>query len=188
MDLISAHAILEKSGVKMTQGLSDEEFAHIERLYGIRFPPDLRQFLSIGLPVSGGWPDWRLAGEQKIRDRLAWPLEGIIYDIENNSFWCRDWGPRPTGTASAIQMASQASEAVPPMIPIFSHRYIPAVPSESGNPVFSIYQTDVIYYGANLMDYFQNEFLMAFGRAEYTIASPVREIPFWSQLARGILD
>lgn len=72
MDLISAHAIFEKSGVMMAQGLTDEEFVHIERLYGIRFSPDLRQFLSIGRTVSGDWLDWRLAGEKKYAtDRLG---------------------------------------------------------------------------------------------------------------------
>ena len=60
------------------------------------------------------------------------------------------------------------------MIPIFVHRAIPNDPVVAGNPVFSVYQTDIILYGANLTEYLGNEF-----EHRYHI-SPARTIRFWS--------
>jgi hypothetical protein len=47
---------------------------------------------------------------------------------------------------------------VPRLVPVFSHRYLPAEPHLSGNPVLSVYQTDIIYYGSNLKRYIAHEF------------------------------
>lgn len=44
-------------------------------------------------------------------------------------------------------------KAAPRLIPICSHRYIPEEPHDAGNPVFSVMQSDVIYYGADLANY-----------------------------------
>ncbi len=63
-------------------GLSDSEVSAIESSFGFRCPPDLRYFLQQALPVSGGWVDWGNGTEAEIRERLNWPLDGIIFDIE----------------------------------------------------------------------------------------------------------
>lgn len=39
------------------------------------------------------------------------------------------------------------------LIPIYSHRYLASI-EVNQNPVFSIFGTDVIYYGENLLSYF----------------------------------
>jgi len=44
------------------------------------------------------------------------------------------------------------------LIPIYSHRYIPSRHCEINNPIFSVHQTDIIYYGENLEEYFKVEF------------------------------
>ena len=82
-----------------------------------------------------------------------------------------------------LTSARRAVSEAPVLIPICSHRYIPAEPFESGNPVFSVHQTDIIYYGADLMDYLQNEFSYYFGRAGYAICRTPRPVRFWSRLA-----
>jgi hypothetical protein len=48
--------------------------------------------------------------------------------------------------------------------------------------VFSIYQTDIIYYGADLFDYLSNEFGYYFGRAGHVFNGGARRIEFWSEL------
>lgn len=68
----------------------------------------------------------------------------------------------------------------PKLIPILGHRYIPEEPHERGNPVFSVYQTDVIYYGADLEDYFRREFASAPWGAG--AVEPRKRVPFWSDL------
>ncbi|VIO80845.1 hypothetical protein CI41S_75530 [Bradyrhizobium ivorense] len=45
--------------------------------------------------------------------------------------------------------------------------------------MFSVYQADVIYYGANLTDYFEREFL---GFNHRPWSEPTKHIPFWSDL------
>ena len=59
---------------------------------------------------------------------------------------------------------------------------LPDRPREAGNPVFSVYQTDNIYYGRDLFNYFCNEFSYYFGRAGYVFDDRVRHIDFWSDL------
>jgi len=39
-------------------------------------------------------------------------------------------------------------------IPVYSHRYLPSEPKATGNPVLSVHQTDIIYYGNDLASYF----------------------------------
>jgi hypothetical protein len=182
MDFAAAQRILKSANVSVAPGLTADEFARVEREFGFRFPPDLREFLSMGLPDSGHWVDWRNGNPAAIRARLAWPLEGICFDIERNAFWLDQWGTMPKDLNDALRIAQQAVADAPPLIPIFSHRYLPACPTESGNPVLSVYGTDIIYYGSNLLDYFQNEFRNVFGRLRHQIAGKPREIPFWSCL------
>lgn len=73
-------------------------------------------------------------------------------------------------------MVSDAVKMAPKLVPILSHRYIPAEPALRGNPIFSICQTDIIHYGANLAEYFSNEF-----EGRWLVSSP-RRIRFWSDL------
>ncbi len=183
MTFNDAQTVLATAGVQIAAGLTDDEFLRVERRFGFQFPPDLRAFLATGLPVSGRWVDWRNSDEAAIRERLNWPLEGICFDIEHNQFWLDDWGERPADLHEAFDVARRAVAEAPVLIPICSHRYIPAEPSDPDNPVFSVYQTDIIYYGADLMDYLQNEFSYYFGRAEYAITKTPRRVRFWSRLA-----
>ena len=52
----------------------------------------------------------------------------------------------------------------------------------AGNPVFSIKQTDIIYYGADLGHYLLNEFVDQ-DYALHTHAQEIRKIRTWSFLA-----
>jgi hypothetical protein len=183
MTFNDAQTVLATAGVRIDSGLTDDEFRRVERRFGFKFPPDLRAFLSVGLPVSRSWVDWRSASDAAIRERLNWPLEGICFDIENSAFWLDEWGERPATSEAAFDIARRAVAGAPVLIPICSHRYIPDEPSEAGNPIFSVHQTDIIYYGADLMDYLHNEFSYYFGRAGYAITKTPRRVPFWSQLA-----
>ncbi len=103
---------------------------------------------------------------------------GLIFDVENNDLWWPTWGERPvTAEARAAVLRDVVSEA-PRLVPLVSHRYLPCEPNESGNPVFSIYQSDAIYYGVDLIDYFEREF----GNKTGPVVGPVKPIRFWSEL------
>jgi hypothetical protein len=183
MTFHDAQATLAAAGVQIGPGLTEDEVVSVEQRFGFRFPPDLRAFLGVGLPVSGGWVNWRSANDAAIRYSLAWPLEGICFDIEHNEFWLDEWGKRPAGLVDAFAVARRGVAEAPVLIPICGHRYMPAEPPEPGNPVFSVYQTDIIYYGADLLDYLQNEFAYYFGRGAHVFSGTPRPITFWSRLA-----
>ncbi len=154
---------LKNEGIIFESGLTEDEFKFIEDLYGIKFPPDLKLFLGIALPISNNFVNWRDYSEQniiKIREKIEWPLEGMIFDIEANSFWYDGWGQKPSSLEVAVGICKREFKNVPQMIPICSHRYISSKPFEENNPVFSIYQTDIIYYGENLESYLKIEFHM----------------------------
>ena len=173
-------SLLRKRGVTFAKGLSDKEITEIENEFRFIFPPDLRQFLQTALPVSNNFIDWHSIKD--IKQRFTWPFEGILFDISNNHFWYKDWGKKPDSQAEQIQLAESFYGQYPPLIPIYSHRYLPATPYEAGNPVFSVYQTDIICYGNDLFSYFSNEFGIKYDNAVAQQPTP-RYIEFWSDLA-----
>jgi hypothetical protein len=57
-----------------------------------------------------------------------------------------------------------------------------AEPCRPGNPVFSIVQTDIIYYGADLAHYLVNEFIGPYSLTRTQIQA-IQKIRIWSYLA-----
>lgn len=159
--------------VHWTRGYTRGELDAAQERFDLRFPPDLLDLLLDRRPVEGY--DWRF-DDDEIKRALAWSAEGIIFDVEENDFWLDAWGQKPSSAQGRATVVSDAVKMAPKLVPILSHRYIPAEPALRGNPIFSIYQTDIIHYGANLAEYFSNEF-----EGTWVISSP-RRIRFWSDL------
>ena len=55
-------------------------------------------------------------------------------------------------------LENASNETVPKLILVNGHRYVPCFPDIMDVPVISLYQTDIIFYGNNLEDYFKREF------------------------------
>jgi hypothetical protein len=164
-------------------GLTDDEVLEVEARYGFTFPPDLRALLHYCLPVSvGPWqfPNWRVESDH-LRSQLSAPLEGVLFDVECNSFWWPSWGERPAELDKAVAIASACFALVPKLVPVFGHRYMPSG-ATAGAPVFSISQTDVIYYGYSLQGYFRNEFHIPVPPDGLT--EPLY-VPFWGDIAEA---
>lgn len=183
MNLELARSRLAQAGVTFAPGLSPADVARAERAYTVEFPPDLRELLMFALPVSAGWPDWRATDDPRIRAQLRAPYEGICFDIEHNDFWLADWGEKPETLPAAFAVAKERVHAAPALIPIRGHRYLPSRPCLAGNPVFSVHQTDIIHYGADLWSYLENEHPGAFETSQYQLSPMLRHIDFWSALA-----
>lgn len=153
-------------------GLTEAEFARIERDHGFEFADDHRAFLAAGLPVNTPfveekgvshawkepWPDWRDGDPDDLRRRLDRPVDGVLFDIENNGFWHDTWGERPTEIAEALVTASLRLARTPKLVPVYAHRFLPSGRGTHGHPVLSMWQTDIIYYGTDLVDYLHQEF------------------------------
>ena len=154
-------------------GYSAAELDAAQEQFGLRFPPDLVQLLRERRPARGY--DWR-TDEIRIREVMAWPLDGLLFDVERNALWLDNWGDRPATEVARREAVTRMVEGAPRLIPLIGHRYLPAEPCEAGNPVFSIHQADIIHYGANLEHYFTNEF-SGWSAAD---SSAYRHIRFWS--------
>lgn len=177
--------LLSSKGVHFDSGLTDDEIVQIEQKFELQFPPDLNLFLQTALPTSEGFVNWRLGLKSKdeaaqIMNRLNWPLEGMLFDLKSNDFWTDAWGKRPDNYEESILIAKKHYETYPKLIPIYSHRYIPSRPNEKDNPVFSVHQMDIIYYGFDLATYFANEFRFALMDNFEKLKEPKKEIDFWS--------
>lgn len=171
---------LQAKEVTFDSGLSDKEVQDIEHTFEFVFPPDLRLFLQIALPVSEQFPDWRSGvGVQSMMD---WPVEGILFDIEYNDFWYEGWGKKPDSLEQQFLLVRSLSKRWPCLVPLYAHRYLPASPNEAGNPVYSVYQTDIIYYGNDLLTYLCHEFDITQYRSSFQRSRPKR-ILFWGDLA-----
>jgi hypothetical protein len=177
---------LENKNIIFEKGLSDEEYNTVVSMFGISFPHDFKYFLQKALPISAGFVNWRMAltnktAKEHIDERFSWPLKGILFDVRNNVFWNDEWGKKPSDIEYQINIVKQHYKKYPVLIPIYSHRYIPAFPIEEGNPVFSVYQTDIIYYGNDLISYFCNEFRIKL--QEYNVPENPKHIEFWGKMA-----
>ena len=164
--------LLRRAGMEFTPGLTDPEVERAEATYGFRFPPDLRSFLQTASPM---YYDWHSQDDPRIRDMMALPLDGVLFDVEHG-FWLPEWGPRPDTIERVNALVARLVERAPRLIPIYAHRMMPDRPHEAGNPVFSVHQTDIIYYGFDLDDYFRHEFNVP-GRKPWP--TEIRPIEFW---------
>lgn len=86
--------------------------------------------------------------------------------------------------------------AAPRLLPIYSHRYLLAEPCRAGNPVFSVYQSDIIVYGTDLRTYLLHEFADLLGtdrNQAQVVAQPDRStyvsfasIPYLGQIVVAV--
>jgi hypothetical protein len=173
----TAAAVLAAYGrFQVRPGLTESELAGVEQEFGFSFADDHRAFLAAGLPYGRGWPDWRDGDRGQLREKLAMPVEGVLFDVAENGFWYEGWGPQPAGNADAVTVARRFLMTVPRLVPVHSHRYLPAGHGASGHPVLSVMQTDIIVYGADLNSYLRHEF----GGQPRRTARPT--VAFWRDL------
>jgi hypothetical protein len=189
------------------RGLSHEAIYTLERTWSVAFPPDWRVFLSrihaADRPVPGVSPttetsdvarpffewfpfyNWTMDSEE-LRAAFAWPLDGLLFDIEHNDFWHASWGTRYPDLRDRKRRIIELVAQAPMLIPIMGHRYLVAEPCCAGNPVLSVYQSDIIVYGGDLRTYFLAEFtyFLSLGRDALRMDgadASWRAIPFWGE-------
>jgi hypothetical protein len=158
-----------------TRGYTQSELDRAQDRFGLIFPPDLIELLRRKRPVEGH--DW--TDDRAIRRALDWPFEGLRKSVEDGRLWWPEWGTLPSSPRARKDVLREVVSRAPKLIPLIAHRYLPEQPHEAGNPVFSIFYTDVVYYGANLKDYFEREFA---GWSNKPWPAKIKRIPFWSDL------
>lgn len=189
----AARRLEQANCCEIEPGLTDDEFERIQAEYGFQFSDDHRAFLAAGLPVSEPpqegatwdkpWPDWRNANPAELRSHLAWPIEGILLEVEHG-YWYPRWGRRPTEPQDARAAAERHLAAVPQLVPVYAHRFLPAGRRTYGHPVLSVWDgTDIIYYGSDLADYIDHEFNEDH-EPDWENWNPKATVPFWKDFLR----
>lgn len=189
-----------RRGTLWTGGLSEAEITAAERRHRLTFPADYRIFLRT-LHATTPWRtgarfaddrsmrpverpaffDWR-HDDDAIRAALAWPLEGLLFDVENNVVWPEAWGPRPTTPLERKARLEELVAQAPRLVPVVGHRYIVPV---KPHVVLSVYQSDIIVYGSDLRSFLLAEFasLLALPRDPTWGNAVASGVPFWGGLS-----
>eukprot|EP00697_Spironema_sp_BW2_P014366 gnl/Spiro4/4792_TR2399_c0_g1_i1.p1 gnl/Spiro4/4792_TR2399_c0_g1~~gnl/Spiro4/4792_TR2399_c0_g1_i1.p1 ORF type:complete len:207 (+),score=48.33 gnl/Spiro4/4792_TR2399_c0_g1_i1:34-621(+) len=178
--ILAALAASEKADCIIAPGLSDDQFDAIQRKYGFVFPPDVRFFYSLGVPLGKG-------NSPLVPSELP-----ALYQTANSRWhnWHRLSRPDSVkGDANDTVTEQIAFHATPPggahpadtpLIPLYAHRMIPAVPCLPGNPVFSMHGCyDNILYGENFWEWLQREFGVEVPREYVVDTRDYKTIPFW---------
>ena len=192
----------------------EERVDAAEHRWGVRFPPDYRLFLqrlyavdrpmyAVQLHLDGSatrrdctafyrWLSDASDDIAAIQGRLDWLYDGLEFGIEHNALWLNGWEAPPPTLDARKACVRKLVAAAPRLLPIFGHRYLLAEPCQAGNPVFSVYQSDIIVYGTDLRTYLVHEFadvLNIGGRQAQTAAASdlvtyarYASIPFWGEL------
>jgi len=169
----------KRGGVEFTDGLNDDRIAQIGDVFGAPVPHELALFLRAGVPMSAQWARWRHSPQSVDEEARAWIDDAFTFDIEHNKYWHPLLGERPGKLRDAIAQALAVVRAAPPLMPIYSHRFITTSPSEP-RAVLSVWQAvDSIIYGNDLAGYLANEFGVE--RPEWA-ADSVSTVPVWQDL------
>lgn len=165
-------------------GHSQAEIDSIQERWVLRFPADLIDLLREQRPLVGGSAafDWIVTEPNQIQGMLDWPFEGFLFDVEHNNLWWPDRGDRPEVAVDRHERLREIFARVPKLIPLYGHRYLPSEPFEPGNPVLSVYQTDIICYGSDLADWIDRERGGWISRGRESVK--LKEVPFWSAALR----
>lgn len=153
---------LKGVGVKFTEGLTEEEFVKIEEIYGFTFPREIKSFFSCGLPVSGGFYNWRNFSDENIEYIKSFDKkieEAFLFDIQNNNLldYFKELTADVKNDEDKKKVVLEYLHQSKKLIPFLSHRCF--FDGMDNMPIVSFWQpTDVIYYGSSLENYLENEF------------------------------
>jgi len=169
--------LLRNKGFTVNPGLTDKDIIRIESAFKTKMPEDYKSLLKAGVPSGEGFPDWSNP-KKEAKSTWKWIDKAFEFDIKNSEYWFEEFGDKPVDTKRAVKRALKSIHKWPPFFPVFSHRFMASAPGNAGNPVVSLYQAvDSIIYGANIEEYFANEFD---SERKTSISQYVVNIPHWS--------
>ncbi|MFF7947670.1 SMI1/KNR4 family protein [Streptomyces griseorubiginosus] len=178
----AARLLARLGRIEIRPGLTEQELAGVEARFGFAFADDHRAFLAVGLPTGNGWPDWRYGNASLLRSWLDKPVEDVLLAVAEADFWHPGWGARPTRRSDAVAGARSHLTSVPQLVPVYSHRYVPAGRETFAHPVLSIHGADIIPYGYDLIDYVHQEFGSPQDRTEAERQVVDATVAFWADL------
>jgi hypothetical protein len=146
-------------GTDYNKGISDAQISAAEKAVGATFPDDLRLFLRNLHDPAGVFFPWTQVTTKLYANKMDRLVDGFLFDVEKNGLWLDSWGARPSAKSERAEFVRAEIARWPKLVPIIGHRFMAIEPLATGNPVFSIHQSDVIYYGPDIGRFLCNEFL-----------------------------
>ncbi|MGV0769935.1 DUF4253 domain-containing protein [Mycobacterium syngnathidarum] len=114
---------------RIEPGLTAAELATIESRFSLWLNDDHRAFLSAGLPVGPGWPDWRNADEVTLRMHIGRPVRELLHGVRDGRLWHPAWGDNPGGDA-ALKRASVKLAEEPRVVPVYGVAFLKQGPGD----------------------------------------------------------
>ena len=156
---------LKARGVNFGKGLSEAETVKIENYFGFRFPREIKEFFMQAYPMGGRFFNYRNMSEENLRyfnDFQRDVEDGFRFDLQNNResivSMLEDIIPEDVDEQQIESIIIENLRQSPKLIPLFSHRCF--FNGMDDMPIISFSQpVDTIFYGADLEDYLEHEFL-----------------------------
>ena len=177
---------MKKKGIKFDKGLTEEEFEKINNIYGFTFPKEIKEFLSIALPINKGFYNWRDFSDKNVNHikdfQKTYIEDGFEFDIEKNNLLddFRKKFPKCKNDEELKIEVLKYLHSSPRLIPFFKHRCF--FDGLDNMPIISFWQpTDMIFYGDDLKDYIEVEFFDKNGTNEIP-KEKINKMGIWSDL------
>ncbi|WKG06115.1 DUF4253 domain-containing protein [Mycolicibacterium sp. HK-90] len=136
---------------RIEPGLTAAELDSLESRFELRLNDDHREFLSAGLPVGSGWPDWRNADEVTLRMHIGRPVRELLQAVREGQLWLENWGRRPHSDREAVTRASRALAEQPRVVPVYGVAFLRQGPRPDPT-VWAVQDHTVTAVGADLVD------------------------------------
>lgn len=162
MDNLKMKQELEKAGIAVEPGMTAAELDRAEEVFGFRFPREIRDFLSCGVPVGKGFFNYRDVSEEnqkKFQEFQNWMEDQFRFDLANNREDMLELLAQPLGNPADFDSAVMDSfHSSVRLIPFYIHRCF--FDGMDDMPIVSFWQpTDMIFYGYDFGEYLEKEFL-----------------------------
>ena len=153
---------LRNAGMYFAHGMTEDQLDRAESVFGFRFPKEIREFLSLAVPVEKGFFDYRDVSEEnqkKFQEFQNWMEDRFRFDLAE----CRDilleLLAEPLGNPADFDGAvMDYFHSSVKLIPFYIHRCF--FDGMDDMPIVSFMQpVDSIFYASNFQDYLEVEFL-----------------------------
>ena len=153
---------LEKAGIPVERGMTEEELDRAEEVFGFRFPKEIRDFLSCCVPIGEAFFDYRdvsQENQQRFCDFQKRIEDYFRFDLENNRADLLELLAEPLRNPEDFDAAVlEYLRSSVKLIPFYAHRCF--YDGMDGMPIVSFWQpVDSIFYGSSFQDYLEREFL-----------------------------
>lgn len=156
---------LKKAGICFESGMTNAELDRAETVFQFRFPKEIREFLSCGVPVGSSFFDYRDISVENVNRFHSFQasIEGSFhFDLENNREDLLEMLGHRLGFIEDSEAFDNAvmhyvNQSVR-LIPFYAHRCF--FDGMDDMPIVSFWQpTDTIFYGGTFENYLEVEFM-----------------------------